>query len=179
MFELHPEKEAEEHIAESELKDRSLGTLLSETVAFPSGNQETFGHRPRPSQIINVDELDEGPVKFRKRLSEIEELTLNPGAERAVRIWYTPARIHEEDERACKLERRKFLIWLIVNDSEGLTKDKKARRMSAKVCTSLVKLSKKEIFLGDCNIGVKKVSMSVVFFFFFFSAFFAEWCCGH
>ena len=59
-------------------------------------------------------------------------------------------------EKAVKLHRHKFNIWLEVIDEKGRLREKKKISASARLCTSLIQVAKQLINMGDCNLGNKR-----------------------
>ncbi|PRP80194.1 hypothetical protein PROFUN_12152, partial [Planoprotostelium fungivorum] len=90
-----------------------------------------------------------------KSKSVIDELTIYPGMEKTVKVCYLPLRDRDSDVKAAKLHRRKFSVFLKIEDAEGKTKEKKKIKCTARACTSLVTVSKTEYNLGDCLVGQK------------------------
>eukprot|EP01119_Soliformovum_irregulare_P011729 TRINITY_DN2968_c0_g1_i1.p1 TRINITY_DN2968_c0_g1~~TRINITY_DN2968_c0_g1_i1.p1 ORF type:complete len:2115 (-),score=553.79 TRINITY_DN2968_c0_g1_i1:1679-8023(-) len=83
----------------------------------------------------------------------IEELTIDPATEVVIEVWYLPKRKYDQDLKAAHLHKRKFFVTVRVVDSEGRVKDTKLVEATARVCTSIIVLSKKFTDFGEARIG--------------------------
>ena len=95
------------------------------------------------------------------KTASIEELSLNPGTERSIVVWYSPRReIGLPDPKATRLQPRSFRLLLRYRSAtDGKLKGKKTVKASSQVCTSLIKVYPDEINLGECNIGSSKSAL--------------------
>eukprot|EP00002_Diphylleia_rotans_P020180 TRINITY_DN3914_c0_g1_i4.p1 TRINITY_DN3914_c0_g1~~TRINITY_DN3914_c0_g1_i4.p1 ORF type:complete len:2911 (-),score=486.97 TRINITY_DN3914_c0_g1_i4:749-9481(-) len=93
--------------------------------------------------------------------AHMEELTLYPGMERLVKVWFTPQRdLNLPDSKATRLSRRHFRLDVRCSCSKGAGKELvfvRSISARARLCTSLVKVSATDINLGPCIIGEVKV----------------------
>lgn len=96
-----------------------------------------------------------GSLQVPNKTASIEELSLNPGAERTIVVWYSPRREPGlPDAKLARLQPRSFRLQLRYKaTSNSKLKGKKTIKVNSQVCTSLVKVQPEEINLGECNIG--------------------------
>jgi hypothetical protein len=99
-----------------------------------------------------------GSAQVPNRTASIEELSLNPGTERTIVVWYSPRREPGlSDSKSARLQPRSFRLMLRYRSASGSKlKGKKTIKVASQVCTSLVKVHPYEINLGECNIGLSK-----------------------
>lgn len=100
-------------------------------------------------------------VQAPNKTASFEELTLNPGTERSIVVWYSPRREPgTPDSKATRLQPRSFRVLLKYRAATGgKLKGKKTIKVSSQVCTSLIKVYPDEINLGECNIGSSKSAL--------------------
>ncbi|EGC35017.1 hypothetical protein DICPUDRAFT_79246 [Dictyostelium purpureum] len=96
-----------------------------------------------------------GVVDIKKE--QIEELTINPGAERIIRVRYCPKSLFPQlDARSHRLTPKNFRILLRYGKSLMKSNQKnKTIKVASRVCASVVKIPS-EINLGDCTVGTTK-----------------------
>lgn len=96
-----------------------------------------------------------GSTPVPNKTATIEELSLNPGAERMIVVWYSPRREPGlPDSKSARLQPRSFRLQLrYKSSSSSKLKGKKTIKVNSQVCTSLVRVQPIEINLGECNIG--------------------------
>eukprot|EP01114_Cavostelium_apophysatum_P004034 TRINITY_DN1416_c0_g1_i3.p1 TRINITY_DN1416_c0_g1~~TRINITY_DN1416_c0_g1_i3.p1 ORF type:complete len:1432 (-),score=329.32 TRINITY_DN1416_c0_g1_i3:312-4607(-) len=126
-------------------------------IDIPSAGSSLMSN-PKVSALfpISVSPIRTFPKQPNQKLTTIEEMTINPGMERSVKIWYNPQRTQTSDQKAARLNRRRFNLSLKVKNREGHLLQQKAVNGQARACTSIVELQKTEIDLGECNIGMHK-----------------------
>lgn len=154
-FDIHTEKEddsqdlsvAKTNLQISNLPFDSLRTKKELTKSLQPGSP-------------NRKDIDDEKQTNDKSLTRIEELRIYPGAERIVRVQYTPSRLDDIDSKAAKFHRRKFTIFLkIIDERQDLIVQKKKIQSKARVCTSIIQIPTKQILMGDCDISTSKLGI--------------------
>ena len=114
------ENTKEELKRKNEVMVGGIGNLKLNTFSSPSKpsnlHEELLSRSP--SRFAFSDELN-------KSKKGIEEIILNPGTFRVLRVWFTPKQIYNLDTKAAKLQKRKFPIQLTVRDFQGVEIDQK------------------------------------------------------
>eukprot|EP00698_Gefionella_okellyi_P011205 TRINITY_DN2946_c0_g1_i1.p1 TRINITY_DN2946_c0_g1~~TRINITY_DN2946_c0_g1_i1.p1 ORF type:complete len:2682 (+),score=550.34 TRINITY_DN2946_c0_g1_i1:90-8135(+) len=130
--------------------DINLSTDSDENVTFHTKEDVSLS-------LDSVSEIvaDDGDA----RRSRTTELTLLPGRERTLIVAYTPDRdklLHEA--KAARFTQRSFRMILQYRETEKQQAFTKSVKGTARVCTSLVRLSTTQVNFGSTIIGSSKVA---------------------
>lgn len=88
---------------------------------------------------------------LQKQPMRIEELSLSPGAQKVIDVWYCPSK-GINPEKAARLTKRSFQVILNYSDPEG-NQERKTLQGIAKVCTSFISVVPGELNFGDTDVG--------------------------